>query len=283
MKYAVTGSTGNFGSALIESLLKKGVSPSSVRGIARNEEKAASLKERGVDVKIAGYEDRDALERAFEGVDKVLLVSGSEVGKRFDQHKNVIDAAGAAGVKQVIYTSITRAESSSNILAPEHKQTEEYLRKAGIDFVILRNNWYTENYVADVEYAGQSGVIATATGTGRVASASRKEYAEAAAVVLTGDGHSGKTYELAGTPWGYDDLASAASAVFSRTVVHKIVSPEERTAGLVAAGMDEGTAGFYTALDQSIAEGTLDIESGDLAHLLGREPRSLEETIRSLV
>ena len=216
-------------------------------------------------------------------MDKVLLVSGSEVGKRFDQHKNVIEAAKAAGVKQVIYTSITRADSSSNILAPEHKLTEAYLKESGMDYVILRNNWYTENYVPDVVYAGQAGVIATATGEGRVASAGRDEYAEAAAAVLTGQEHSRKTYELSGALWAFNDLAEAASSVFGKPVSHQVISVEERKARLLAAGMDEGTAGFYAALDHSIAEGTLEIESRDLENLLGRKPASLTETLKKLV
>ncbi len=283
MKYAVTGSTGGFGSSAIKHLLNSKIPADSIVAVARNEAKASTLKDQSVDVRIADYENSESLTKALEGVQKVLLVSSSEVGKRFNQHKNVIDAAKASGVKQIIYTSITRADTSANILAPEHKQTEAYLNSSGIEFVILRNNWYTENYLPDVQYGGQSGVIATATGEGRVASAGRNEYAEAAAAVLTGDGHSGKTYELAGPLWNFHELALAASAVLGKPVSHRLITVEERKANLVAAGMDEGTAGFYAALDQSIAEGTLDIESQDMANLLGRKPASLEETLKKLI
>ena len=283
MKYAITGSTGGFGSAAISILQKWGIPASSIRAIARNAEKSAPLKEQGIDVKIADYEDLPSLEQAFQGISKVLLVSGSEVGKRFNQHKNVIDAAKSAGVGQILYTSITKADSSTNILAPEHKQTEEYLKSAGIDYVILRDNWYTENYIGDVQYAGQTGIIATATGKGRVASAAREEYAEAAAAVLTGQGHSRKIYELAGEVWDFKDLAQAASQVFGKEITHKLISSEERKTALEAAGMDEGTAGFYAALDQSIAEGSLDIESKDLEKLLGRKPASLVETLKKIL
>jgi len=283
MKYAITGSTGHFGASAISHLLKWGIPASSIVAIARNPEKASSLKEKGVDLRIADYNDPASLEKAFEGVSKVLLVSSSEVGKRLNQHKNVIDAAKSNGVSQLLYTSITRADSSSNILAPEHKQTEEYLTASGIDYVILRNNWYTENYVNEVKYAGQSGVIATATGEGRVASASRDEYAEAAAAVMTGEGHGGTIYELSGAPWDFKELASAASAVHDKVISHKAISVEQRKAILAKSGMDEGTVGFITALDQSIAEGTLDIESQDLEKILGRKPASLEETLKKLI
>lgn len=283
MKYAITGSTGGFGSAAINHLLNNRIPGSSIVALARSEEKALPLSKLGVDVRIGNYGDRESLTAAFEGVDKVLLVSSSEVGKRFEQHRNVIDAAKEKGVRQIIYTSITRADTSSNILAPEHKQTEAYLKGSGMDYVILRNNWYTENYVPDVQYAGQSGVIATATGKGRVASAGRDEYAEAAAAVLTGEGHSGATYELAGAPWTFADLAEAASALFGKPVAHRVISVEERKAGLLAAGMNEGTAGFLAALDQSIGEGSLDIESPDLEQILGRKPASLEATLKKLL
>ena len=283
MKYGITGSTGQLGSAVITYLLDRGILPGAITAVARDEEKASFLKARDVDVRIADYGDYDSLSDAFAGLDRVLLISGSEVGRRYEQHRNVIDAAKAAGVGQIVYTSITRADSSSNVLAPEHRQTEEYLRAAGMDYVILRNNWYTENYIAAVQKAGQSGVIETATANGRVSSASRKEYAEAAACVLTGDGNSGKTYELAGSPWTFDDLAAAASSIYGKEITHRAISPEELVSGLKSAGLDEGTAGFLAALDKSIAEGTLDMVSDDLKVLLGRDPDPLLTVLRKIV
>ncbi len=282
MKYAITGSTGGFGSAAVDHLIAKGVEPSSIAALARSEEKAAGLKKKGVDVRIADYGDKASLTKAFEGVDRVLLVSGSEVGKRFEQHSNVIEAAKAAGVKLLAYTSITRAESSANPLAPEHKLTESALKESGLNYTVLRNNWYLENYAADVQYAAQTGTLATATADGRVSSALRSEYAEAAVNVLSGEGHAGKTYELSGSPWNFNDLAAAASTVYGTKVNYTPISGDERKAGLLAAGMDDGTAGFYTLLDESIAEGSLDIESSDLKELLGREPADLVKGLTAL-
>ncbi|MDC7239179.1 MAG: SDR family oxidoreductase [Spirochaetales bacterium] len=282
MKYAITGSTGGFGSAAVDHLIGKGIDPSDITALARSAEKAAGLKTRGVDVRIADYGDRVSLLEALEGVDRVLLVSGSEVGKRFEQHSNVIEAAKSTGVKFLVYTSLTRADISENPLAPEHKQTEEALKESGINYAILRNNWYLENYLADVQYAARTGVLATATADGRVASALRSEYAEAAVNVLTGEDHRGKTLELSGKPWTFNDLAASAASVYGNQINYTPVSGDERKAGLLDAGMDEGSAGFYTLLDESIARGSLDIESTDLKELLGREPAELTEALRAL-
>ncbi len=282
MKYAVTGSTGNFGTLAIQSLLAQGIAPSSITAIARDEAKAKDFKAKGLTVRIANYGDKASLESALEGVDGLLLVSGSEVGQRAAQHHNVIEAAKAAGVKRIAYTSITQASTSKNPLAPEHKATEEELKSSGIEYTILRNNWYLENFAGDIAGAKQSGVIAAAVKTGKVGSALRREYAEAAVKALVGEGHAGKTYELGGTPWSFTEFAEALSTVIGRPVRFQTITEEEKKAALVGFGLPDGMAGFYAALDTSIEEGTLSYHSGDLAKLLGREPASLVEGIRLL-
>jgi NAD(P)H dehydrogenase (quinone) len=251
---------------------------SSLVALARDEVKAAGLKALGVQVRQADYEDPVSLEKALRGVDRLLLVSSSAVGKRFAQHKAAIDAAKTAGVKLIVYTSISRATSSANPLAPEHKATEEYLSKASVPFVLLRNNWYTENYTDDVKNAKASGSIHAAVGAGKVASASRTDYAEAAARVLIGEGHAGKVYELTGEKaWDYAELAKVAGELLGRAVTFHNQSAGDRKKTLVGFGLSEGVADFVTAIDQSIEAGTLAQTSGDLAMLLGRAPLSLKE------
>jgi NAD(P)H dehydrogenase (quinone) len=282
MIYAVTGSTGNFGTLAVQSFLAQGVSPSSIVALARDASKSEGLKAKGVTVRIANYDDQASLVAAFKGVDQLLIVSGSEVGKRAPQHHNIIAAAKSAGVKRLAYTSITRAATSKNPLAPEHKATEEEIAASGIEYTILRNNWYIENFAGDIAGAKQSGVVAAAVKTGKVGSALRSEYAEAAVRALIGEGHAGKTYELGGQPWSYQEFAEAMSKVFGCPVVFKTITEAEKKAALVGFGLPEGMAGFYALLDTAIEDGTLDNKSDDLSKLLGRAPTSLEECIRKI-
>ena len=213
MKIGVTGASGQLGRLVVEQLLER-CQATDVVAIVRDPGKAADLSGAGVEIRVADYDDRPSLDAAIAGLDKLLLISSNELGRRFAQHKNVIDAAKAAGVKQVIYTSASKATTSSLVLAPEHKATEEYLASSGLPYTVLRNNWYTENYAQSIQTARQTGTLVAAVGDGRVASASRADYAEAAAVVLVGEGHEGKVYELTGDrAWDYDELAATIAEV----------------------------------------------------------------------
>ena len=270
MTLLVTGATGNLGRLVIAGLLERGTDPQSIIAGARDVAKAEDL---GVRVARLDYTDPSTVAAALEGVDSVLLISSSEVGRRVAQHRAVIDAAKAAGVTKFVYTSAPKATTSDLVLAPEHKATEELIAASGLPSVILRNNWYTENYAADVARAAETGVLASGAGDGRVASASRKDFADAAAVVLLEDGHIGQVYELGGdVAWGYTDLAAAIAEVTGR----------EQLAGLRAAGLDEGTAGFVVALDAGIAAGALADTDGTLARLIGRPTTPLVDGIRAV-
>ncbi|MBN2628282.1 MAG: SDR family oxidoreductase [Spirochaetales bacterium] len=283
MKYSVTGSTGAFGNLAVNHLLGSGINPEDIVALARNGEKAEGMRKKGITVRIGNYDDPSSLKDAFEGVDRVLLVSGSEVGKRASQHGNVIEAAKEAGVGFLVYTSITRADTSANPLAAEHKATEEILKDSGLSYAVLRNNWYLENYGGDLKAAAQTGILISAAGKGKVSSALRSEYAEAAVRALVAGGRGGRIYELAGTPWNYEDLAEAAGEVLRRSVAYKPVTAEEKRQALLAAGLDEGTAGFLAALDESIAAGSLEIESDDLSYLLGRPSLPLKRAVGTLL
>ena len=275
---AVTGATGHLGRLIVEALLARGVAPEQVVAAVRTPARAADLAAAGVQVREADYSRPQTLEVAFEGVETVMLVSSSEVGQRAVQHGNVIDAAAAAGATRIVYTSAPHADTSPLVLAPEHKATEELLAAAGLATTILRNGWYTENYVPDVERARETGVISASVGEARVASASRQDYAEAAAVVLTSDGHEGAVYELTGdVAWTYSELARAASEVLGREVVYRPLSAQEHAAELTAAGLDEGLVGFVVALDANIGEGLLAETTRELSTLLGRPTTPLAD------
>lgn len=280
MTILVTGATGNLGRLVIASLLERGADPQSIIAGARDVAKAQDL---GVRVAHLDYAAPSSITAALEGVDSVLLVSGSEVGQRVAQHKAVIDAAKDAGVTKFVYTSAPKATTSDLVLAPEHKATEELIAESGLPAVILRNNWYTENYAADLARAAETGVLASGAGDGRVASASRRDFAEAAAVVLLEDGHIGQVYELGGdVAWNYSDLAGAIAEVAGRDVAYQPLTADEQLAGLQAAGLDEGTAGFVVALDAGIAAGALADTDGTLARLIGRPTTPLVEGLRAI-
>ena len=199
IKYLVTGASGQLGAKAIDALLAR-VPASDIGALVRRPETAAPLEAKGVTVRIASYDDEAALEAAFVGVERLLLVSSSEVGKRAAQHGNVIKAAKAAGVGFVAYTSILRADTSPlTVLPPEHKATEDALAASGLSYAVLRNGWYTENYAMGAKGSVENGGMIGTIGEGRVSSASRDDYAEAAVIVLTGDlPASGTVYELAG-------------------------------------------------------------------------------------
>lgn len=277
----VTGATGHLGKHIVQGLLASGVPATDIVAAGRNADKLAPFAAKGVRTAQIDFTKPETLEAAFADADKVVLVSASEPGQRFAQHRAAIDAAKNAGVSQLVYTSILKADTTPHVLAPEHKATEEYLRASGVPFTILRNGWYTENYAATVDQARESGVLASSVGDGRVASASRKDYADAAVAVVTTDDQVGKTYELTGDyAWSQDELAGALSELTGRAVAFTNLTPEAQHAALVAAGLDEGTAGFVVAMDANTRDGLLANTNGELSGLIGRPTAPLVEGLR---
>ncbi|MFE4949995.1 SDR family oxidoreductase [Leifsonia sp. NPDC056665] len=271
MTIVVTGATGHLGRLTVDALLDRGVPAADIRALGRSAERLAPLATRGVQTAVIDFGKPETLDAAFAGADALLLVSGSEVGQRIPQHRNAIDAAVRAGVGRIVYTSAPHADDTDLVLAPEHAETEKLLAASGLPVTVLRNNWYTENYVGQLDVASATGELVGSAATGRVASASRKDYAEAAAVVLTTDGHDGAVYELAGdVAWTFDDLAAAIGELLGRPVAYRSVTPEEHGAALREAGVDEGTAGFVVALDGNIRDGALADATGTLSELIGR-------------
>jgi len=284
MSVVVTGATGHLGRLVVENLLANGVAPAEVIATGRRVEALADLAERGVQVRRADFTEPASLPAAFAGADDVLLVSSSEVGRRVEQHTSALEAIRAVGARRVVYTSAPRADSTALVLAPEHKATEELIRASGLAFTILRNSWYTENYLGDLAQARATGELVSSVGAGRVASAPRSDYAAAAAVVLTSSEHDGAVHELSGdVAWDFDELAAAFATITGRPVVHRRVTPGERLQGLLAAGLDEGTAGFVVALEGNTRDGDLAGTSGELRQLLGRPTVGLVDALTAAV
>ena len=275
----ITGATGHLGRLVIEDLLQR-VPGEQIVAAGRKTEKIADFAARGVQVRHADYEDPATLASAFEGATKILLISSSEVGKRAAQHRNAIDAAKRAGASLLVYTSVLKADTASHSLAPEHLATEKMVRESGIPFVILRNSWYIENYTEHLGPAFEHGAIVGSADGGRNGAATREDYAAAAAAVLTGSGHEGKSYELAGDePFTMHELASEVSRASGKTVVYRDLPPDEYRKVLTGAGLPEVYAELYVSADLAIARGELQSDSGDLRRLIGRPTTPLSEAV----
>ena len=277
----VTGATGKLGRHVIEGLLAK-VPAAQVVAAVRNPAKAADLAARGVQVRLADYEKPETLDAAFAGAQKLLLISGSEVGKRVAQHQAVVSAAKKAGVKLLAYTSILKADTSRMALAAEHQATEKLLRASGLPFVLLRNGWYLENYTENLAPALQHGALLGSTAGGRIAAATRADYAAAAVAVLTTPGHENKVYELAGdVPFTMDELAAEVSRQSGKPVAYKDLPQPQYAEALAGFGLPRPYAEVLADSDVGISRGELTDGSGDLRRLIGRPTTSLADAVKA--
>jgi len=277
----ITGASGQLGRLVIQSLLAK-VPASQIVAAVRNPAKATDLAALGVQVRQADYSQPATLDAAFAGADKLLLISSSEVGQRTAQHRNAIDAAKRAGVQLIAYTSLLHATRSPLALAEEHLATEAYLKETGVPHALLRNGWYTENYLASIAPALQHGAYIGSAGEGRIASAARADYAAAAAAVLTLSDQAGKVYELAGdSSYTLAEFAAELSRQSGKTVPYVNLPQAEFKAALVGAGLPDGLAFVLADSDAGAAQGALFDDQHQLSSLIGRPTTSLPSLIEA--
>jgi NAD(P)H dehydrogenase (quinone) len=278
MTIAITGATGELGRLVVDRL-KQRVAANEIIALVRDIHRASSL---GVEARAADYTQPDALEAALAGIDILLLISSSEIGQRVVQHTHVINAAKRAGVRHVVYTSLLHADTSTLSLAPEHVETEKALKASGLTYTILRNGWYTENYMGAVAPALGLGTLYSSAADGRIASASRADYADAAVAVLTGQGHEGKTYELAGdTAYTLAELAAELFTQSGKTVGYQSI-PEAAYAGaLVKAGLPEAFAAALASWDVAASKGALFDDSRVLSALIGHPTTPLAQSVKA--
>lgn len=276
MKIGVTGATGQLGRLVVESLKSK-VSAETIVALVRNPEKAADF---GIEARAFDYTQAENLVASLRGIDKLLLISGNEVGQRLPQHLAVIDAAKQAGVKQLFYTSILHADSSPLGLATEHLATEVAIKESGLTYTILRNGWYTENYTGSAKGAVGAGAFIGNAGDGKIASAARVDYAEAVAVVLAGEGHEGKTYELAGDEaYTLTELAAEISKQSGKTIPYNNLTEAEYAGILKSFGLPDGLAEMLANSDTGASKGGLFDDSKVLSELIGRPTTSLAKVV----
>ena len=278
---AITGASGQLGRLVIAELLKT-LPAAEIIAVVRHPDQVQDLAELGVQVRQADYDQPATLLAAFEGVDKLLLISSNEVGRRLPQHRAVIEAAKSAGVKLLAYTSLLRADTSPLGLAAEHQTTEAFLQTAGLPFVLLRNGWYSENYLGSVPLALQHGALIGSAGEGRIALAARADFAAAAAAVLCRDNQAGLVYELAGDQsYSLAELAAEIARQSGQAVVYQNLPEADYTAALVGAGLPEGLAGLLADADSCAAQGALFDDSRQLSQLIGRPTTPIAPLVKA--
>ncbi|MHA3902982.1 SDR family oxidoreductase [Castellaniella sp. WN] len=276
MTIAITGATGQLGRLIVERL-KARAEPSRLRALVRTPAKAADLEIQALE---ADYDRPSTLAAALAGVDTLMLVSSSEVGRRAGQHRHVIEAARTTGVRRIVYTSLLHADISPLSLAGEHRETERMLKDSGLAWTILRNGWYTENYMGSVAGALAGGALVGSAGRGRIASAARADYAEAAAVAVAGAGHEGKTYELAGdTAYTLDELATEISRQTGRAIPYRDLPEADYAAILADHGLPAELARAIAGWDADASRGALFDDGRQLSRLIGRPTTPLSVSV----
>lgn len=282
MKILVTGATGKLGSLVVEELLKL-VPAESVAVSVRDAKKADHLAARGIDVRTADFNDYGSLLTAFSGIDRLLMISTDDLANRVSQQAAVVQAAKEAGVGFIAYTSAPKAPTSKLGLADSHSKTEKAIQESGIPYVILRNNWYLENEMGTFQAVLNGGPWVIASGTGKAGWAPRRDYAEAAARALAGQGRENTIYELTGQPLTQEELSAVFAKATGRSVQVQYVEPEAYSKALTEAGLPEPVAQMLASMQAQIGEGELEVESGDFERLLGHPLTPLDEAIRSLL
>lgn len=280
MKIAITGATGQLGQLAVAKLKEKTASENLV-ALVRTPKKATDL---GIEARAFDYSKPETLAESLKGIDELLLISGTEFGQREKQHRNVINAAKEAGVKRIVYTSLLHAATSEMALAPEHVATEKALSESGVTYTILRNGWYTENYAGSIPGSIQAGAFIGSAGEGKISSATREDFAEAAAVVLTTEGHENKIYELAGDEsYTLTDLAAEISKQINKDIPYSNLPKSDFVTALLGIGLPEGFAQVLADSDEKASKGALFSDDKTLSTLIGRPTTPLAIDVKNFL
>jgi NAD(P)H dehydrogenase (quinone) len=276
---AITGATGHLGRLTLNALLKT-VPADQLVALVRDPAKATDIAALGVQLRPFDYAQPTTA--ALTGIDKLLLISSNILGPaRVAQHKAVIDAAKAANIKLLAYTSVLNADTSTLVLARDHKATEALILASGLPYVFLRNGWYLENHTASLAPALQHGAILGAAGDGLFAAAARQDYAEAAAVVLT-TAHPRNIYELAGdTSYTLTQLAADVATQSGKPVVYNNLPEEAFAAALLNFGLPSEVANMLADSDTRASHGELNSNSTDLRTLINHPTTTLATAVKA--
>ncbi|WP_066050662.1 SDR family oxidoreductase [Robertmurraya korlensis] len=283
MKILVTGASGKLGSKVVESLLKS-IPASELAVSVRNPEKVEGLRALGIEVRQGDFNQPETLDQAFTGIDRLLIISADGDNEtRIRQHTNAVQAAERAGVKFIAYTSLANATESKNLMAPPHVATEAAIIKTGIPYSFLRNNWYLENEIGSIQGAMAGAPWVTSAGEGKVGWALRQDYADAAAKVLVENGHDNTVYELSGPLLTQDELASALVNVLGKEVPVQQVSDEKYAEIMKGIGLPDFVIPIVVGIQESIRNGSLQVEPSDFEKVLGRPVTPINEALTQLV
>lgn len=283
MKLLITGATGKLGTKIVETLLET-VPAEQLAVSVRSLEKAQNLKDRGIDVRHGNFDEPETLDKAFAGIDRLLIIStDGDNETRIPQHANAVAAAQRAGVSFIAYTSVVNAQESKNFLAPTHRATEQAIQKTGIPYAFLRNNWYLENETSSIQSVLAGAPWLTSAQSGKVGWVPQQDYATAAAAVLTQDGHDNAIYELSGNLMTQEEFAAVLGDVLGKEVQVQQVDDAAYADIMAGAGLPEFLIPMLVNVQQGIREGTLDVESQGFEKLLGRPVTPLKEGLTQLV
>ncbi|NRD77058.1 SDR family oxidoreductase [Bacillus sp. BRMEA1] len=283
MKILVTGATGKLGTKVVESLLKT-IPASQLAVSVRHPEKAEGLRSRGVEVRQGDFDHPETLDKAFAGIDRLLIISADGDNEtRIIQHTNAVQAAERAGVKFIAYTSLANATDSTNLMAPPHVAAEAAIIKTDIPYSFLRNNWYLENEIGSIQGAMAGAPWVTSAGVGKVGWALQQDYADAAAAVLTGNGHENTVYELSGPLLTQEELASALGAVLGKEIPVQQVGDEKYAEIMKGFGLPDFVIPIVVGIQDSIRNGSLEVESNDFEKVLGRPVTPIKEALSQMV
>ncbi|UCS92733.1 SDR family oxidoreductase [Echinicola marina] len=280
MKIGITGATGQLGQLVVQEL-KELLGKENIVALVRSPEKAAALQ---VEARPFDFDKPENLAAQLKGIDRLLLISGSEIGQRKRQHANVIEAAKTGGIKWIVYTSLLHVDTSSINLAGEHQATEKLLKESGIEHTLLRNGWYTENYTSSIEGALGAGTLIGSAGAGKISSAARKDYALAAATVIADEKYKGKIFELAGdNAYTLSDMAAEISKQSGKEIPYKNLPETEYAAILESFNIPKAVASAIASWDISTSKDDLFDDSKTLSKLIGRPTTPLSETVKSVL
>lgn len=283
MKLLVTGATGKLGTKVVDSLLKA-IPASELAVSVRNPEKAEGLRDRGVEVRQGDFDRPETLDQAFTGIDRLLIISADGDNEtRIRQHTDAVQAAERAGVKFIAYTSLANATDSKNLMAPPHVATEAAIIKTGIPYSFLRNNWYLENEIGSIQGVLAGAPWVTSAGEGKVGWALQQDYADAAAAVLLGNGHENSVYELSGPLLTQEELAYELGAVLGKEIPVQQVSDEKYAEIMKGLGLPDFVIPIVVGIQESIRNGSLNVESNDFEKVLGRPVTPIKEALTQLV